>query len=652
MYAGSQSLALDPGQIPYYKKLLLTAKQDTDIIHAYSMLCFDYSIVNTDTALQYGLQGKQLAEKIKNKRALANVNNSLAWAYFKKHNYAKAEPLFLESIQAWKEMQFADKEATVMGNLALLYMEKADYTKSLTCMKQALNIHDSLKDEIASASNMHNTGRLYNLLKNYAEARKYFQQSFDIYKKNGREVDAANEMMSIGNTLRFENKNEEALSYYNKCIEVFIKAKNYSSLGLAYENSAGAYGALKKYPTALSMYDMALAEYKTISSKPDIYYALTGKSDIYTEMHDFTNAVTLSHEALSIAEELNDPGMQYAIMGKIADIYRQLGDYKNAFSMLQQSNIIKDSLFTIDKQNELLKLQTEFETERKDKENQLLKAQNDAANTKLQRNSILLIASAIGLIMLGYLVFNFYRNKEAKAKHIAELERLNKQLHLQQEEIKHFNTLLQLKALRAQMNPHFIFNCMSSIQECMLTGRIDDANTYLTKLSRLLRMVLNYSDDESITLDKELEMLRLYLALENIRLKGSFEYSIDVEEDLNTEDIQVPTLLLQPFAENAIWHGLVNKTGDRNISIDLFAEDDTLHCNIKDNGIGREKAAELRRLKKSHESKGMSLIEKRLNIIRQKYPHSNAGYTIKDLQNENHEPEGTLVEIILPLTLS
>ena len=644
--------AQDPSQISSFKKLLSEeADQDTTRVHAYSMLCFHYSVLNTDTAVYYGRLGKELAAKIKNKRSLANINNSLGWAYFKKHDYVQAESLFLESVQTWKEMNLPDKEAMVMGNLGLLYMEKTEYTKSLSCMKQALNIHDSLKDEMASASNMHNTGRLYNLLKNYTEARKYFQQSLEIYRKKGNNTEAANEMMSIGNTLRFEKKNEEAIQYYDKAIPFFIKNGNHSSLGLSFENKAGAYGAMKNYSMALRQYDLAIEQYSIIESKTDMYYALAGKTDIYTLMHDFPNAVKFGNEALAIAKELDDHNMQYEITGKIAEIYQKLADYKHAYTMLLQSNIIKDSLFTIDKQTELLKLQTEFETERKEKENQLLKVQNDAANTKLQRNTILLIASAIGLVMLGYLVFNFYHNKEAKAKHIAELEKLNMQLNLQQEEIKRFNTLLQLKALRAQMNPHFIFNCMSSIQECMLTGRVDDANTYLTKLSRLLRMVLNYSDDESIALDKELEMLRLYLSLENIRLKGSFEYNIDVEEDLNTEDIQVPTLLLQPFAENAIWHGLVNKTGKRNLDIAIHAEDELLHFSIKDNGVGREKASELKRLKKSHESKGMNLIEKRLDILKQKYPGSNAGYTVHDIKDENREPAGTLVEIILPLTL-
>ena len=646
------SFAQDPAQIPVYKKELATAKHDTDFIHAYSLLCFNYSVVNTDTALYYGNKAMQLAEKINSEVWMANVKNSLAWTYFKKHDYTTAENLYTQALHTWKKLGNAANQSVVMNNLAGLYMDKTDYSKSLTCMQQVLNLDESLPNSELKATHLHTVGRLYNLLMKHADARKYFEDARLLYKKNNNEQGMANEFMSIANTYRFEKKYTEALNIYYQVIPIFKKANNHYNLGLTYENAGGAYGELKNYPLALKEYDLAIEQYNIIKSNTDMYYAVIGKGDVYDDMKDYSNALSSYTEALRLAKQMQDRSLQYEVMGRLAKVSEEKGDYKGAYQMLQQSNIIKDSLFTLDKQNELLKLQTAFETERKENENQILKAQNEAANTKLQRNTILLFASAVGLLMLGYLVFNFYKNKEAKAKHIVQLELLNKQLNEQKAAINQFNTLLQLKALRAQMNPHFIFNCMSSIQECILTGRIDDANTYLTKLSRLLRMVLNYSDDESITLDKELEMLKLYLALENVRLKGSIEYTIDMDEDLNTEDIKVPTLILQPFAENAIWHGLVNKTGERKLTIKINTTNDSLHCSIEDNGIGRTNASALKKINKDFESKGMKLIEKRLTILKQKYPQTQTGFTVQDLHNDTQESTGTRVEIILPLTLS
>jgi len=253
------------------------------------------------------------------------------------------------------------------------------------------------------------------------------------------------------------------------------------------------------------------------------------------------------------------------------------------------------------------------------------------------------------LLMLAILLYFLYRNRQEKIKNIKTLELLNTQLEEQKEAIAHYNILLELKALRAQMNPHFIFNCMSSIQECMLTGRLDEANTYLSKLSRLLRMVLIHSDDENIYLDKELEVLKLYLELESVRLKGGFNYSIDVDEDIPTEELMVPALLLQPFAENAIWHGLLNKEGERKLNITIEMKDETLCCVIKDNGIGRQQSALMNKKHKQHISKGMILIEKRLQILKQQTKEERTSLNITDLFTDLNKPAGTSVEIILPL---
>jgi LytS/YehU family sensor histidine kinase len=162
-------------------------------------------------------------------------------------------------------------------------------------------------------------------------------------------------------------------------------------------------------------------------------------------------------------------------------------------------------------------------------------------------------------------------------------------------------------------------------------------------------MVLNHSDEENISLDKELQMLSLYLQLEKIRLKNNFEYTIQLSDDIVPEELEVPTLILQPFAENAIWHGLVNKKENRHLSIEGKIENDVLHFSIIDNGIGRKKSELLKKMKNNHESKAIKLVEKRLSIINRNPDFPLAGYTIQDLYDEEHNAAGTSVEIKLPL---
>lgn len=177
----------------------------------------------------------------------------------------------------------------------------------------------------------------------------------------------------------------------------------------------------------------------------------------------------------------------------------------------------------------------------------------------------------------------------------------------------------QLTALRAQMNPHFIFNSLNSIQQFILQGNADEANRYLARFSRLQREILHHCDQHLITLEKEIEILLLYLQLEQLRFQGHFEFSIEVDEEIDPNEIRIPPMMLQPFVENAIWHGLMPRQGHRQVQISFQIQGDhLLRCMVQDNGIGREAAARNRK-NSGHESKGLTLVNERLRILQQQY---------------------------------
>ncbi|MBK9982484.1 MAG: histidine kinase [Saprospiraceae bacterium] len=212
----------------------------------------------------------------------------------------------------------------------------------------------------------------------------------------------------------------------------------------------------------------------------------------------------------------------------------------------------------------------------------------------------------------------------------------------------------QLTALRAQMNPHFIFNALNSIQKYIMTGNVDEANSYLSKFSKLQRMILSYCDENFITLDKEINMLQLYLELEQLRLTDDFTFSIGVDDDIDPEEIQIPPMMLQPFAENAIWHGLVPKEGLKKLSIRFFMPThDVLRCIVEDNGVGRAAAGKNKaeKLKDStiNKSKGLSLVYNRLAILERKYGRE-FSVAIRDKVDTNHIALGTVVELIIPVS--
>lgn len=209
----------------------------------------------------------------------------------------------------------------------------------------------------------------------------------------------------------------------------------------------------------------------------------------------------------------------------------------------------------------------------------------------------------------------------------------------------------ELKALRAQMNPHFMFNSLNSIQHFIMTNKSSDAGKYLNKFARLMRMILNNSDKSQITIREEMEYLQLYVELEAMRFDNKFDWKFDVSDDIDTDYIEIPAMLLQPYVENAILHGLTPRGQGGHLEIIMRMQGNNLMCRIKDNGIGREKAREMRQLsgRKDHRSLGMKITSDRLELINNLHG-SHLSMTITDLKNEDGSAAGTQVDIFIPVS--
>jgi hypothetical protein len=203
---------------------------------------------------------------------------------------------------------------------------------------------------------------------------------------------------------------------------------------------------------------------------------------------------------------------------------------------------------------------------------------------------------------------------------------------------------LEMQALRAQMNPHFIFNCLSSINNFVLKNETEEASDYLTKFSRLIRTVLNNSKKSFISLEDELEMLRLYLEMESLRFKGSFIYYIHREEKIDPAAIFIPPLLIQPFVENAIWHGLLHKADPGRLDISVKVEKNILICIIEDNGVGRSHArAPENKPVEMKKSMGIQITRQRLSLINGTAEIAGNDFIIEDLFDDFGHAAGTKV---------
>jgi len=205
---------------------------------------------------------------------------------------------------------------------------------------------------------------------------------------------------------------------------------------------------------------------------------------------------------------------------------------------------------------------------------------------------------------------------------------------------------LEAKALRAQMNPHFIFNCMNSIKALIQKGEQEKSILYLTTFSKLIRTIFQNSDKREITLYDEIETCRLYTQLENMRFGNKFNYEFYIAQALDLKSIMIPALIIQPFIENAIWHGIMPKEDGGVVTVNIDKSDHNIRCTIDDNGIGRETSIQNKFLSadSSHQSKGEHLTQARLNLDNL-LNERNAEIKITDKYDINNRSCGTTIII-------
>ena len=248
----------------------------------------------------------------------------------------------------------------------------------------------------------------------------------------------------------------------------------------------------------------------------------------------------------------------------------------------------------------------------------------------------------LALILLSGIIYSIYRYRVLEVR---REERLRSDYEKQLANV-------EMNALRAQMNPHFLFNCLNSIDSYIIKNETKKASEYLNKFARLIRLILQNSRSNYVNLKDELESLDLYMSMESLRFRNKFDYEINVAEEIDLDQIDIPPMLIQPFIENAIWHGLmhISDTHRGKVALNFEKENGVLNCIVEDNGIGREKSTELKKMKVTGRKKsmGMRITQDRIEMINKLYD-SNTSVKIIDLKNEKGGAAGTRVELNIPV---
>ena len=547
----------------------------------------------------------------------------------------------------------------------LYYMGK--YKKALIALNSLLTYYQAEKDTLRIATVYNDMGLVYTEMTDYPKALEYLQNAVKLRGEKGGLEDKGTTLGNIGLAYIYSNKHEDALDYTSKALSIFEEIKFQEGIATMNSNIGNIYYNLEDYNKSLKYYNIALEIYTNenhlegiarvynlegmlyfhwkkydksieyINKSADIrlemghnngyLYALNNIAYVYNHLGQGKNAVDIFKKALSSADEENDKRVMTLLLTNLSNTYSELGDYKNANKQLLKYNRLNKEIFNTEKSELIEELKVEFETEQKELEIATLKEVTTIQNKSLQQRQtiiFLLIGTLALLGLVGYFGITRYRIKSQQ-----------KSMELEQ------------RLLRSQMNPHFIFNSLSVIQGYIFKGSPKEAAGYLSSFAKLMRHILENSREEYITLDKEIETLEHYLQLQNIRNESKIEYSINVSEEVELDNVSVPPMIAQPFIENSIKHGMV-ENNVISISINYKLLDNKMILSIEDNGIGINKSKEsLNKLSNNHISLAMSITDSRLQLL-SKNKKKKFNFRTIDISQENPGKTGTRIEIEIP----
>ncbi|MEZ5199375.1 MAG: tetratricopeptide repeat protein [Bacteroidales bacterium] len=583
-------------------ELAIEYDQKEEEFHALMQTATGYAYFGDNSkALEFDLKALPVAIELNTDKFLADVYSNLGYDYNYLGNYEKSIEYNLKALEIKNKMfengllKNKNRISKSYNNIGSTYITLKQFDLALEYNQKALEIRTELQDSTGIARSMHNIGIVYEAKQNFENALDYYKQALSIRKKLKSKLEIAETTNNIGVIQKAMNNHQEALNNFQVALDLFNEINNKSGAVSATNNIAGIYIELKKPDKAFP-------------------YLLKG---------------------IELAEETGQKRTLSEVYINLADYYVLKNDYKNAFKTQEKFISLKDTLYTQSLIDKVSEMQAKYETERKEKEISMLTKDNEIQSLQIRKKSNQLYFSITFLVLLIIVSILFFNRYTLRQKHFkTQLEKKNLET--------------ERKLLRSQMNPHFIFNSLNSIQSYISGNDSFTAMTYLSKFAQLMRSILNNSRQSMISLSDEINTLELYMELERIRFKEKFDIQIKVSEEIVPDTIYVPPMLLQPFVENAIRHGLRHKEGKGILELDFEKQDGILKCSVLDDGIGRKKANEINRiLNPEHQSLGMKVTQERLQTL-QKDKNTLAGIEIRDLTNNAGEPAGTLVTALIP----
>lgn len=636
--ANAQEVSLVPGLLQEYRVAT------TDSAHARLLAKISFNLVNSnpDSAKLTGEQAMALAIRTADPKFLGEAHHSLGWLALVQGDLDTAEVHMQKALALFAGIGDPKRTAPALGNLGWLAEKRGNDVAALKFFLEALEQAEAAQDSSSMAILHYSIGIGYRRTGDLSHALSFLNEALVMERLLERRNKEANCLMALANVHNVQGNIAQALDHYAQAAVVLAALGSHRQLGLVQENIGTLYDESEP-ERALSHYLLALAHYEKADSREDRAYIMRIIGSVHSRLGQLQQAQQMLETGRALAVEVGASRLAMGYERTLGELSAQQGDAKSTREHYERYILLKDSLEGQESKRELARLRTAFDTERKEKDNEILRAENSEQFQRLRNRNIQLYGTiALGLLaIIAALLFR--RNFIQKRKHADTLEDLNRQLEDSNAEISEINGLLELKVLRSQMNPHFIYNCLNSAAQMTKAGKLEEAHSYLNSFARLLRTILDHSVKDMVPIDEVAEFLQQYLHLEVCRLPG-LRYTIRVDDELLDDEAEIPALLVQPFVENSIWHGLPGKQGERELDVHFRQEGDRVVCAITDNGIGRKRAATSTEGKDGHRSLGMELTNERLRLLSRRM-RDEGSIAVEDLVDEAGEPLGTRVTL-------
>lgn len=608
------------------------------------------TVFKSKTDAQGALQAAQNEYNfaLKNKMPLAQVDALLMFCriYLQSKNLVPADSVITMAEKLVLQTKDTQMRAQVILFKADIQSDRNEVAEAIQNYTKAFELFEKKLFYKGMAAAINRMALLEFKQGNFESAFKKDQLSFSYSQMTNDSMLMSNAVSNMGNYFYMKQQYDSALYYYNRTL-LYMNKNATGRIAMVKSNVGDVLVELQKFKEALPYFIEAKDAFEKAGMVQQLSHLYTSLGRCYVGLKNYNEAETAFNQSLALEEENKDFSLIAENYGHLSDLAALLGNYKKAWEYQLKVEHAKDSLNQQMVNDEVLELQTRFETLQREKDNARLKAENAVHQAETQRQQVLIIALIVSVVLLALIGLMLFLISRQRQKNLAAQKILNDALTKSKKDVERLNNMLEIRAIRAQMDPHFIYNCMASALSLLNANRLADTEKYLVKFSRLLRMVLENAEYNAISLDKEIEMLTMYLDLESIRLNANFTYQINVDESLLEENIEVPTLIIQPFAENAIWHGLAHKPDNRILQIKIEEHDNMLQCVIEDNGVGRKPINQF----KLHTSKAVDMINKRLSAIKEQTHSPNTGVVTIDLKDETDNPTGTRVIIKLPIVV-